>query len=82
MDQDTADKVFEAALTATFRRTNLGLHAEVSVGGYTYTVEAGGGFLACIDGRTGYGGDEHAFANATPEQDAALRRAIAAQGTK
>ncbi|MFF2571054.1 hypothetical protein [Streptomyces sp. NPDC058084] len=82
MDQDTANEVFEAARTATFRRTNLGLTASVTLGSYTYTVEAGGAFLACIDGRAGYGGTEHAFANATREQDDALRAAIAAQDAK
>ncbi|MEV1042325.1 hypothetical protein AB0J01_37785 [Streptomyces sp. NPDC050204] len=82
MDQATADKVFEVARTATFRRSNLGLRAEVPVDGYTYLVEAGGGFLAGIDGRYGYGGDEHAFANATPEQDTPLRQTIATQGAK
>ncbi|MDJ0465003.1 hypothetical protein [Streptomyces sp. H27-C3] len=82
IDQATADRVFEAARTATFRRTNLGLHAQVNDGGYTYFVEAGGTFLASIDGREGYGGTEHAFANATPEQDRALRATIAAQAAK
>ncbi|WP_435245093.1 hypothetical protein [Streptomyces tendae] len=82
LDQATADKVFEAARTATFRRNNLGLRAEVTVGSYTYLVEAGGSFLACIDGRYGYGGDEHFYTNATPEQDAALRQTIADQGAK
>ncbi|WP_098894125.1 hypothetical protein [Streptomyces sp. t99] len=82
ISQATADRVFEAARTATFRRTNLGLRAQVSEGGYTYYVEAGGTFLACIDGREGYGGTEHVFANATAEQDRALREAIAAQAAK
>ncbi|GAA1111446.1 hypothetical protein [Streptomyces javensis] len=79
MDEATASQVFEAARTATFRKTNLGLLADVAVGNYTYRVEAGGTFLACIDGREGYGGTEYVFANATPEQDQALRAAIAAQ---
>ncbi|MEU3399519.1 hypothetical protein [Streptomyces filamentosus] len=82
MNQATANRVFEAALTATFRRTRLGLAASVTVGGYAYTVEAGGAFLACIDGRSGRDGHEYAFANATHEQDDALRAAIAAQGGK
>ncbi|WP_435058501.1 hypothetical protein [Streptomyces sp. bgisy060] len=82
IDQATADRIFEAALTATFRRTNLGLRAQVSDGGYTYWVEAGGAFRASIDGREGCGGTEYVFANATPEQDRALREAIAAQDTK
>lgn len=82
IDQATADSIFEAARTATFRRTNLGLHAQVSHGGYTYFVEAGGRFRASIDGREGYGGTEHVFANATPEQDEALRATIAAQTAK
>lgn len=82
IDQATADRVFEAARTATFRQTNLGLRAEVKDGSYTYSVEAGGGFLASIDGREGYGGTEYVFANATPEQDRALREAIAAQPAK
>ncbi|MFJ1837861.1 hypothetical protein ACIOJ9_28825 [Streptomyces sp. NPDC088175] len=82
IDQATADSIFEAARTATFHRTNLGLHAQVSHGGHTYFVQAGGSFRASIDGREGYGGTEHVFANATPEQDEALREAIAAQDTK
>ncbi|MEV7681548.1 hypothetical protein AB0O64_23785 [Streptomyces sp. NPDC088341] len=82
ISQATADRVFEAARTATFRRTNLGLQAEVTDGGHTYYVQAGGEFLACIDGRDGYGGTEYVFVNATAEQDRALRAAIAAQDTK
>ncbi|WP_333745995.1 hypothetical protein [Streptomyces sp. IBSBF 2950] len=79
IENATADKVFEAALGATFRKTNLGMTATVSVDGYTYRVIAGGTYLANIDGREGYGGTEHAYANATPEQDRALRAAIATQ---
>ncbi|MFJ4966086.1 hypothetical protein ACIP6P_27175 [Streptomyces sp. NPDC088729] len=82
IDQATADSIFEAARTAAFRRTNLGLRAQVLHGGYIYFVEAGGRFRASIDGREGYGGTEHVFANATPEQDEALREAIAAQDAK
>ncbi|PZT71523.1 hypothetical protein [Streptomyces sp. AC1-42T] len=79
VSQATADRIFEAACTATFRRTNLGLQAEVKDGSYTYYVQAGDEFLACIDGRDGYGGAEYVFTNATPEQDRALREAIASQ---
>lgn len=82
MDQAIANKVFEAALTVTFRRTHLGLAASVTVDSYTYTVEAGGAFLACIDGRSGCDGREYAFINATREQDDALRAAIAARGAR
>lgn len=82
VSQATADRIFEAARTATFRQTDLGLQAEVKDGSYTYYVQAGGEFLACIDGRDGYGGTEHVFTNATAEQDQALREAIAAQDAK
>lgn len=82
LEQATTDRVFEAARTATFRRTNLGLIADVWVGAYSYRVEAGGSYLASIDCREGYGGTEYVYASATPEQDRALRRSIADQAAK
>ncbi|MFJ9239871.1 hypothetical protein ACIRJ3_33395 [Streptomyces anulatus] len=82
IDQATTDQVFEDALAAVFHETNLGQVAYIGLGDYAYRVIAGGEYLACIDGREGYGGTEHVFANATPEQDEALRATIAAQATK
>ncbi|MDX3165837.1 hypothetical protein PV516_18805 [Streptomyces scabiei] len=82
LENATADKVFEAALKATFRRTNLGMTAAVSVDGYSYRVIVGDTYRAYTDYREGYGGTEPVYANATPEQDQALRAAIAAQPAK
>jgi hypothetical protein len=81
LDSTTSDKVFEAARAATFRKTNLGMTAEVSVDDYSYRVIVGSGYRAHTDCRAGYGGTERVFATATPEQDRQLRAAIAAQGT-
>ncbi|MFF4409814.1 hypothetical protein [Streptomyces sp. NPDC001404] len=82
LEKATAEQVFEAARTATFRPTNLGLTTSVSVGGYRYRVIVEANYLAHTDCRAGYGGTEWTFANATPEQDRTLRAAIATQATK
>jgi hypothetical protein len=77
LDPATSAKVFAAARTATFRATNLGLTADVSVDGYTYRVIVEPHHLAHTDCRDGWGGTEWTFASATAEQDRALRHAIA-----
>ncbi|QKV98274.1 hypothetical protein HUT19_41900 (plasmid) [Streptomyces sp. NA02950] len=77
LDQPTADKVFEAALAARFHPTNLGLTGEVWVDGYTYRVVVTETERACTDVRAGWGDAEYTFASASPEQDRALREAIA-----
>ncbi|MFC8570667.1 hypothetical protein ACFUIW_33420 [Streptomyces sp. NPDC057245] len=82
LDNTTADQVFQAASTATFRRTNLGMTADVPVDGYRYRVIVEDRYLAHTDCREGYGGTEWTYANATQEQDRALRAAIAAETAK
>ncbi|MFB7545066.1 MULTISPECIES: hypothetical protein [Streptomyces] len=82
IDQATTDQVFEDALAAVFQDTDLGKVAYVGLGDYAYRVIAGGDYVACIDGRQGNGGMEYIFANATAEQDRALREVIAAQAAK
>jgi hypothetical protein len=77
LDPVTVGKVFAAARSATFRATNLGQMTEVSVDGFHYRVLVGPYDLAHTDCRSGPGGTEWTFASATPEQDRALRRAIA-----
>ncbi|TQE33047.1 hypothetical protein [Streptomyces ipomoeae] len=77
LDQATADQVFKAALETRFHPTNLGLTGEVWVDGYTYRVVITETELACTDVRAGWGDAEYTFASATPEQDEALREAIA-----
>ncbi|MBV9025008.1 MAG: hypothetical protein JO362_14735 [Streptomycetaceae bacterium] len=76
LDPATAAEVFAAARTASFRTTNLGLMADVSVGGYSYRVIVEPHHLAHIDCRFGWGGTEWTFASATVEQDRALRHAL------
>lgn len=70
------DAVFAAAATptATWTRTNLGPRAEITHGGYTWTVElpASGQGRARITGRYGYGGTEHLDIPATWSQTAAI----------
>jgi hypothetical protein len=77
LDPAIAAKVFAAARTATFRATNLGQMAEVSVDGYSYRVIIEPHYLAHTDCRSGWGGIDWTFAGATPDQDRALRNAIA-----
>ncbi|MEJ8654773.1 hypothetical protein WKI65_43745 [Streptomyces sp. MS1.AVA.3] len=79
LDNATANQVFDKALKATFRKTNLGMTAEVDVAGYSYRVIVTKAYRAHTDVREGYGGTERTHANATPEQDRALRAAIAAK---
>ncbi|GAA3796793.1 hypothetical protein ACFS5L_02270 [Streptomyces phyllanthi] len=76
LDEDTADKVFAAAVTAHFTSTNLGQTASVWVDGYDYRIIITPNYLAFTDCREGYGGTEFTFASATPQQDRALRAAL------
>ncbi|MEU1883478.1 hypothetical protein ABZ470_39745 [Streptosporangium sp. NPDC020072] len=68
-----SDKVFALAATRPITLTNLGGRIEVSVGGYTYTVEIPDTHRAFITGRYGWGGTELMHINATLGQDRILR---------
>lgn len=69
-----SDAVFAQAATQAITRTNLGGHVQVSLGSYIYTVAIPDRWRALIEYRRGFGGLEFAHINATPEQDAALRK--------
>lgn len=75
IDTDTAAAVFAAATNGTVRRTNLGRHINVSLGGYTYRVAIPDTYRAHIEYREGFGGIENVAADATPAQDRTLRDA-------
>lgn len=68
MDEAAITAIFAAATTATsWKRTNLGLSAEVEHGGYKWTVQlpqdSGNAYIA---GSSGYGGDTCEYIEATP----------------
>ncbi|MDL4812797.1 hypothetical protein [Actinomadura opuntiae] len=75
IDTTTAAEVFAAARTGTVRRTTMGRHVDVKVGRYEYRMEIPERYLVCITSREGHGGVEYMTVNATPEQDAAVRKA-------
>ncbi|MFD5451204.1 hypothetical protein [Streptomyces sp. NPDC127100] len=77
LDRATADKVFEAACQARFHPTGpLGMTAQVFIDEYTYRICITDERPAHTDLRAGWGDAEEALAEATPEQDRALREAI------
>lgn len=80
MSTEIYNEVFAKAATKKITNTNLGGHVQVDVVGYTYTVIIRPRFRASIDWRYGWGGTESIHINATPAQDAALRKAMREQG--
>lgn len=74
IDQNTLDRIFAAAVGATFRGTrNLGLTTDVKVDGVEYRVVIDGSHLAYVDTASQWGNVEYVTeANATLAQHVAL----------